>query len=196
MTSRRQQNQTRLVEEGVQLLLAKGYHGTGVQEIVNTVGVPKGSFYQYFSSKESFCAEVISHYIQPFVQRLREQFKEHPDDPRLAFQTYFSELAVEAAANDYQGGCLLGNLLGEIGELDGVCHIALNAAVTDYKGAFEAGIEQAQSLGQFQQDVQASELAEILFCAWQGALLQMKVERSAAPLERTVHLLINNFFLS
>ena len=43
------------------LLMDQGYHGTGLQELVQRVGVPKGSFYNYFESKEAFRAGVVRH---------------------------------------------------------------------------------------------------------------------------------------
>ena len=37
-----------LIRQGVRLLREHGYHGTGIQKIVNAVNVPKGSFYNFF----------------------------------------------------------------------------------------------------------------------------------------------------
>ncbi|MDB5769038.1 MAG: transcriptional regulator, TetR family, partial [Collimonas fungivorans] len=57
-------NDTRatLLETGLRLFAEQGYNGTGIKEIVDATGVPKGSFYNYFKSKEDFGAEVISFY--------------------------------------------------------------------------------------------------------------------------------------
>ena len=52
------------------MLMGQGYHGTGLQEILDAVNIPKGSFYNYFGSKEDFGAEVIQHYIDPFIAQL------------------------------------------------------------------------------------------------------------------------------
>jgi TetR/AcrR family transcriptional repressor of nem operon len=60
----------KLLDQGVALLMEQGYHGTGLQELVRNVGVPKGSFYNYFPSKEAFSAEVVKHYIEPFIRQL------------------------------------------------------------------------------------------------------------------------------
>ncbi|HEX8874632.1 MAG TPA: TetR/AcrR family transcriptional regulator, partial [Nitrosospira sp.] len=58
-------NRENLLNEGVVLLREQGYHGTGLQEILDAVNIPKGSFYNYFDSKEDFGAEVIQHYTDP-----------------------------------------------------------------------------------------------------------------------------------
>ena len=63
-------NRENLLNQGVALFMEQGYHGTGLQEILDAVSVPKGSFYNYFGSKEDFGAEVIQHYIDPFIVKL------------------------------------------------------------------------------------------------------------------------------
>ena len=52
----------KLLEAGVTLFAEKGFHGTGVKDIVERAGVPKGSFYNYFDSKEAFGAAILRHY--------------------------------------------------------------------------------------------------------------------------------------
>ena len=51
-----------IVEAGLKCLLEKGFNGVGVQEITSSAGVPKGSFYNHFESKEALGAEVIERY--------------------------------------------------------------------------------------------------------------------------------------
>ncbi|MBM4202039.1 MAG: TetR/AcrR family transcriptional regulator, partial [Gammaproteobacteria bacterium] len=43
----KQLTKEKLLDEGVSLLMEHGYHGTGLQDILQRVGVPKGSFYNY-----------------------------------------------------------------------------------------------------------------------------------------------------
>jgi TetR/AcrR family transcriptional repressor of nem operon len=42
----------RILEIGAEIIHLKGYHHTGIQEIIHAAGIPKGSFYHYFASKE------------------------------------------------------------------------------------------------------------------------------------------------
>ena len=51
----------RILDAGTELMLRKGYHGTGIQQIVDAAGVPKGSFYSYFKSKEDFVLAAMEH---------------------------------------------------------------------------------------------------------------------------------------
>jgi TetR/AcrR family transcriptional repressor of nem operon len=189
--SRKETNRLSLLDEGVRIMTAQGYHGTGVKELVESVGVPKGSFYQYFDSKEHFCALSVKHYIDPYITSLRQHVENGPGDALSALRAYFKEQTSEAATRDFQGGCLLGNLLGEVGESHGACYEALKSAVDRYCKEIQNAFELAQSEGTIVQSTDAKEMSNTLFCAWQGALLRMKVERSTWPLDACLKTLLD-----
>ena len=129
--SRRSANELKekLLDEGVTLLMDRGYHGSGLQELVQKVGVPKGSFYNYFDSKDAFGAEVVGHYLEPFIHQLDMYLKRSDLSAKEALCAYLDALMAELERRDFQGGCLLGNLIGEIGESTGLCQGALRAGV-------------------------------------------------------------------
>lgn len=68
---RRGETRDKLIEAGLQLMLAKGYTNTGIQEIVNQAGVPKGSFYHYFDSKENFALAIIDSFDRNHLLKIR-----------------------------------------------------------------------------------------------------------------------------
>ena len=80
------------------------------------------------------------------------------------------------------GGCLLGNLLGEIGDTSQHALHALSAAVNQYKSALAGLLQRAQEEGDVRSDLSSDELAGLLFDTWQGAILRMRVETTTAPL--------------
>ena len=128
-TTQKQINRENLLAEGVNLLMAQGYHGTGLKEILDAVKIPKGSFYNYFGSKENFGAEVIQHYITPFIQQLNGHLDNPDIDALTALQLYFDEIIGELEKADFKGGCLLGNLMGELGDTSEICRASLQTAV-------------------------------------------------------------------
>lgn len=182
-TLRKRQNRERLLDEGVRLLIERGYHGTGLQEILNRVGIPKGSFYNYFPSKEHFGAEVIRHYIEPFIRQLDDWLTRPDCDPLIALRRYFEALVEELRSADYQGGCLLGNLMGEIGDTSEICRQALRQVLHRYRNKIRTALHQAQEQQLVRRDRSAEDLADFIVDYWQGALLRMKIERSDAPLQ-------------
>jgi TetR/AcrR family transcriptional repressor of nem operon len=192
--SQRQFNRENLLSQGVALLMQQGYHGTGLKEILDAVRIPKGSFYNYFGSKEQFAAEVVQHYIEPFIRQLDGHLQSGEADALGAINRYFEELIEALEKSGFQGGCLLGNLMGEIGDTSELCRESLQQAVRRYRDLLAKGLTAAQRQGTVRTDKSAETLADLLTNAWQGALLRMKIEQSAEPLRQCCRDLLGDYF--
>ena len=184
----------KLLDQGVAMITEHGYHGAGLQTILQGVGVPKGSFYHYFDSKEDFSAEVIQHYIAPFIDRLDNQLRRTGIDARESLRAYFHDLIEEAVRRDFRGGCLLGNLMGEIGETSEKCRVSLHSAVNRYRDKLAEALQRGQQEGVFRTDLSAEAMADLLVNQWQGALLRMKIEQSVQPLKDCCDSLVEGYF--
>ncbi len=176
------------------MLMDQGYHGTGLKEILDLVKIPKGSFYNYFGSKEKFAAEAISHYIEPFIERLSRHLQDPDLDGLTALKNYYAELIVEVEKSGYKGGCLLGNLMGEIGDTSDLCRQSLMTTIELYCLLQQSALLRAQQQGSVRLDRSAESMADLLFSCWQGALLQMKVQQSVQPLQICCDTLLDDFF--
>jgi len=192
--SQKQTNRENLLSQGVTLLMRKGYHGTGLKEILDAVQIPKGSFYNYFGSKENFAAAAISHYINPFIDQLSGHLQNPDYDALSALQHYFNEMITQLEQAEFKGGCLLGNLMGEIGDTSDVCQKSLQSAVHRYRNLLQTGLLKAQQEGTVRIDKSAEDMADLLVNMWQGALLRMKIEQSSAPLRQCCQELLGDFF--
>lgn len=190
----KQLKKDKLLDQGVTLLLEKGYHATGLKEILDTVQIPKGSFYTYFNSKEAFAAEAIAHYIEPFILRLSGHLANPETDGLAALRAYYLGLIAEVELSGYKGGCLLGNLMGEIGDTSPLCQQALLDAVGRYSALQCAALERGQQQGSVRCDRSAQSMANLMLNSWQGALLRMKVEQSVAPLQACCADLLDDYF--
>jgi TetR/AcrR family transcriptional regulator, transcriptional repressor for nem operon len=195
MMPKKQINKENLLAQGVQLLIQQGYHGTGLKEILDAVQIPKGSFYNYFPSKESFAAEVIQHYIAPFVAQLDKHLNNPDTDALTAINNYFNELIIELENAGFKGGCLLGNLMGEIGDTSELCQQSLQLAVQRYSDLLATGLKKAQMEGSIRIDKSADDMADLLVNTWQGALLRMKIEQSSEPLKQCCYDLLDDYFI-
>lgn len=189
-------NRENLLNQGVALFMEQGYHGTGLQEILDAVNVPKGSFYNYFGSKEHFGAEVIQHYIDPFIVKLSTHLSRTDVDALSAIRQYFDELIVELEKNQFKGGCLLGNLMGEIGSTNDVCRQSLQSAIKRYRDLLQSGLDKAQQQGTVRLDKSSEAMADLLINAWQGALLRMQIEKSSAPVKQCCQDLLGDYFMA
>ncbi len=190
----KQINKHNLLDEGVALLMRQGYHGTGLKEILDAVNIPKGSFYNYFGSKENFAAEVIVHYITPYLNQLNQYLDESEGNAVAALNRYIEESIAELERTDFKGGCLLGNLMGELSDTSDLCRIALRNALNDYRNVWEEGLRRGQTEKRIRADKSANEMADLWVNAWQGALLRMKIEQSTEPLKQCYSQLLGDFF--
>lgn len=193
-TRNKAEKREKLLDQGVQMLTTQGYHGTGLKQLLASVAIPKGSFYHYFQNKEAFAAEVIQHYIEPFILRLEMHLLNSADDALLALKRYFMELIAELEQNDFKGGCLLGNMMGEVGDTSEACRQSLQHAVQRYRNLQQKALEMAQQQGTVRTDRSAESMVDLLTNSWQGALLRMKIEQSSAPLRQCCDDLLDDYF--
>ncbi|MBI3686902.1 MAG: TetR family transcriptional regulator C-terminal domain-containing protein [Actinobacteria bacterium] len=182
----------RLLEASVSAFLEHGYHGTGLKRVLDRVDVPKGSFYNYFASKEELGVAVIQHYAARSAEDLTDALDGAPD-PLTGLRTFFQRQIRDFVAAEYAGGCLLANLAGE---LDGseASRLALATAFREWRDGVRDALEEAQRLGSVRGDVEATELADMLIEAWEGAVIRMKIDQTVAPLERCLERLLDGYF--
>ncbi len=181
-----------LLEQGVASFLNNGFHGTGLKDVLDSVKVPKGSFYNYFESKEAFAAAAIRHYADCFADKMRRAVDAAPD-PYTGLRRFFEGLMADFEAAGYVGGCLIANLGGEL-EGNETCRETLAEAFRDWRDGVAEILRQGQQLGQVRADLDATDLADLLTEAWEGAVIRMKLERSLDPLRRVIARLLDDYF--
>jgi TetR/AcrR family transcriptional repressor of nem operon len=181
-----------LLEQGVASFLYNGFHGTGIKEVLDKVNVPKGSFYNYFESKEAFAAAAIRHYADCFAEKMRKAVAAAPD-PYTGLRQFLEGLMVDFEAAGYVGGCLIANLGGEL-EGNETCRDTLAEAFSGWRDGVAEILRHSQQLGLVRTDLDATDLADLLTEAWEGAVIRMKLERSLAPLHRVIARLLNDYF--
>ena len=164
------------------MIHAEGYSSTGIQSIVECADVPKGSFYNYFASKEAFGAEVIAAYSDRGERKLRDFLCNAELPPLARLEAYFEDRIEALRSSNYARGCLLGNFSAEAADHSELIRESLAKHFRAWSGAIEEGIGEAQVYGALGNQCSAATLAGFIFNSWQGALLRARVEQSDAPL--------------
>lgn len=171
-----------LVEAGLKMFHTEGYAATGVQGIAESVGVPKGSFYNHFASKEAFGAEVLDAYFDRNEGKLRNML----GDPQIAslarLEAYFDDRIEAFRVAGFVRGCLLGNISAEVADHSALMREHLAKHFASWSKFFENCIAQAQQDGAISSRLPAELLARFVLNSWEGALLRMRAERSDQPL--------------
>jgi len=166
---------------GEQLCVKSGFNGTGLIELLKQAGVPKGSFYYYFPSKEAFGVAMLERYFARYVQNMRSFFDASQGDTRLSVLEYYQQ-AVEKWQEHQFVGCLSVKLSAEVCDLSEEMRSALAAGSSALISTLTDALEKAQREGYLHSEISATEAARTLYMLWMGASLHTKICRSSTPL--------------
>ncbi|MDV3347232.1 TetR family transcriptional regulator C-terminal domain-containing protein [Leptothoe sp. ISB3NOV94-8A] len=183
----------KLLDQGIKLFMDQGYHGTGIKEVVDLVKVPKGSFYNYFDSKEQFGADVIRHYARWVVTNMAAWLNGSEDNALIALEQFFEQEMQRH--QEVKAGCIIGNLGAELGASSERCQQAMIEGFAAMKNQFLQTLKRGQTQGSIRHDISAEDLADFLINAYEGALLRMQVEQSVEPI-RKLWQLLNSYLVA
>lgn len=172
-----------MLRAGLEILTEKGFAATGIDEILSRVGVPKGSFYYYFESKEAFGLQLIERYGQFFAKKLDRHLRNTALSPLNRLYAFVDDALAGMSRHGYRRGCLIGNLGQEMGALPESFRDQLKDTFEDWQGRFAECLLEAQNVGELSDKAEPNQLATFFWIGWEGAVLRAKLEHSAKPLE-------------
>jgi len=179
----KEKTKTVLLEAGKRIFLEKGYNHAGIESILQAAGVPKGSFYYYFESKEDFGLQVLD----SFAECYNENFERDLGDPSLSplerLRRYFEAACERIQSQECRTGCLAGNLSQEMAVQSEAFRARLEEIFEGWVNRYAELLGQAQQLGEIPPHLDVHDLAEFWLNSWQGAVLRAKTIRSARPLQ-------------
>jgi len=184
----------RLLSAGLTLFLQQGYNATGIQALTDHAGVPKGSFYNHFASKEAFAAAIVQRYARNMQRSWERMMASAPAEPMAAIRHVFSQMLSYHERATCSAGCLIGNFAAEIALSSEACRQNLMAAQLAWRERLAGLLTAAQASGDIRRDIDATALSALTWAAWEGGLLRMKVERSVQPLRESVNLIFDHLF--
>lgn len=179
-------NKEDVIAVGAELMARNGYTATGVDIILKTAGVPKGSFYHYFGTKEDFGLAVIDQFAAEYDKKL-DSFFNAPDVPPLQrIRNYFEHSLEHLGANQFAKGCLIGNLGQELADQNERFRERLDVIFRQWRDRFAACLDEARQRGELATETPPEELAEFLLAGWEGAILRVKVMKSPEPIRNFI----------
>jgi len=164
-----------LLEAGLTAFHRHGYHATGVQEVVSLAGVPKGSFYNHFESKDALGLAALARYWEERAE-IRALLR---DTSVLGLNRLDRHFAALGYSED---GCLIGNFTAELAQHD-TFREDLSRLWRLWTEALAQCLSDGQRDGSIRADVSVQELARTVLALWEGAILLAKVERGPEPLK-------------
>ncbi len=173
----------KLIDTGAELITQQGYNATGINAVLNACGVPKGSFYHYFSSKEDFGLAVIERFANDYDASLVVLLEDPMTPPLERLKRYFAAGRAHMGEHDHATGCLIGNLGQELAGQSDRFRQALNHAFQRWETRFVHCLSAAQAQGAITSTLDPQQLASFILSGWEGAILRAKTLKSAAPME-------------
>lgn len=168
-----------IVETAVQEIHKYGYAACSVDTITKAAGVPKGSFYNHFKSKEDLGAEV--------VRRYATESEWHRSTPGLSpveqLRARFTTMADLLVGNDFTRGCLIGNMAAERADHSDIIRTQVAISLGTWSDSIIQAIKEAQAAGEVGADLDADRLGRFVLNAWEGTLLRVKADKNTQPLD-------------
>ena len=171
-----------IIDVAKALMTHKGYTAVGLMEVLKAAGVPKGSFYHYFSSKEEFGQALLEEYFQEYIGRVDVVMAAQGTGAErlLGYLRYWAKTQ---AFDHPEEKCLVVKLGAEVCDLS-----------EDMRGVLEEGtaliieritrcVLQGMADGSITSAQDAESLAESLYQLWLGASLLVKVRNTTAAFD-------------
>lgn len=169
---------------GEYLFRRQGYHNTGINDILKACGIPKGSFYNFFVSKEDYGIHVLNLYAERTLEFYKESLGDEFLSPYERLKLlYLHSIVDQQKAEDFANGCLLNNLSEEVAGSNPAFAEAIKSQFDGWMREVATVIKAGQDKGIIRKDHSADKLARLLHGGLFGAFSQMKVTRSGAPLQ-------------
>lgn len=170
----------RIASTALNLFHANGYSATGVLDITRAAGVPKGSFYHFFESKEALAVETVKLYEATIKYELLDSAEASPLGRIRAHLSFITEMA---EVENFQRGCLLGNFSNEMPSQSAAVTSVVEQSLELWTGKLAAAIEGAQKEGEISSHSDPRRLAGFIIASFEGAVARSKLTRSRAPLD-------------
>lgn len=166
-----------IIDTTCRLLEVQGYHATGLNQIIEDSGAPKGSLYYYFpEGKEALAAEAVARSAAGIAANIERSLAGTAGDPAAAVVGFIRELAGHVTASGYrQGGPITGVALEAASSSE-----RLRLACRDAYRAWQAII--ADTLRSQYGEARARRLAVLILAAIEGGIILARVEQSERPL--------------
>lgn len=169
-----------LVEAALDQFHTRGFHNCSVDDITRAAGVPKGSFYNHFASKDALAVEALRQYQQRSVWRTSDD----ADLPPLTrLRNRFEFMRDTLVKRGYTGGCLIGNMGNELADLNPDVRAEVQASLAYRSNATTELLSAAQDRGELAAHLDPAVLGPFLTNAWEGVVTRTKVCKSAQAMD-------------
>jgi TetR/AcrR family transcriptional repressor of nem operon len=182
MTPRHDNTRQHILDTGKRIIAAKGFSSVGLNEILKAAGVPKGSFYHYFESKEQYGQALLEDYFEGYLAAIDELFQSDALSGRERLLRYWQQRLNSQCDQCSEHKCLVVKLSAEVADLSDAMRITLrdgtDEVVARIADVIAAGVGDASL-----PELEPLATAQTLYQLWLGASLLCKLHRNSHALD-------------
>lgn len=167
-----------LIKTGQKLIWSKGFDLCSVKDITNTAGLPKGSFYHYFESKEKFALEAMNNFIDTFKEEI-------PNDKyTLSSLKQLLDIRINSIIKiNYARECYMSVMCHAYSEQEDDFRLEILDAIDRSNEAMIDLLQNLKSQHLINPELDIPELIEYIDFTWRGARLKARLLKSDNPLK-------------
>ncbi|BBH24899.1 TetR family transcriptional regulator [Paenibacillus baekrokdamisoli] len=182
---KKEQTRLRIKEAALSLFSEQGYETTTIEQIAKASGVAKGTFFNYFVSKDKLVCELQGVFVMNEIMNLKD--KPGPLIPRVQMVVFL--LAKQLPLNKSMTRALFQAIFGSGPALD--AHNRMKSEMTDVLVPL---IKQGQESGELRKDMPAEMIAQLALQTYFGALIVWSMEDKEEPIMDQLALTFDLFF--
>lgn len=175
-----------ILATGRALVARHGYTGVGLSELLREAGVPKGSFYHFFKSKEAFGCALLDSFVDGYAEDLSATLGAPDKDARARLMAYFEGWRMRQSGESYEARCLVVKLSAEVAELSPGMRDVLDRGVSAIIARLAAVIREGGGDGSLPAHPDPHMLATTLYQIWLGASLMGALSRDTIPYDGAI----------
>lgn len=176
-----------IIDVARSLMTNKGYTAVGLAEVLSTAGVPKGSFYYYFKSKEEFGQALLEEYFSEYLGRV-DALMARPGTGAERLLAYFMYWSETQGTDLPEGKCLVVKLGAEVCDLSEDMRCVLEVGTAKIIQRISACVDMGVSDGSIHPEGDHQGFAESLYQLWLGASLLVKVNKSTESFDKALNM--------
>jgi TetR/AcrR family transcriptional repressor of lmrAB and yxaGH operons len=166
-----------LVRAAMRLFRRQGYASTGLAQILDESGAPKGSLYHYFPHGKEALGEAAVGLAAGLVRELLEQLAVRHRDPQAFLRAYARTMAGWMEESGFRSGCPIATTLLETAPASPRITAAGVRAIDGWIEVIAGVLERAGRSPR-----EARSRAQLVVAAMEGALLLARIRGSPRPI--------------
>lgn len=170
-----------VLDRAIEVFWDRGYEAASVQDLVDQMGINRGSLYSTFGDKHRLFLEALDRYEEVFHAEILEMLTE-PGSPRKAIERVFDSITRQCACESGKRGCLLTNAAVELSGHDNETTNRVQANFTRLEAAFQQACKASMEKGEIRAHHDPRALARFLTSSLQGLRVMSKARPSRAHL--------------